>query len=177
MAPDNKRTKALKQSRHILKPLIITRRFHFHRRDQAPGSRISARTWRLASKCNFGAYLDQALRDRLVESAKGVEKPCYRCRKASHAQQNCGFQEATCHSCGTKGHISRVCKSSRGHNRYSRRSKWVDTHRQQPQQTGEDRGPLSCRAETLTSISSHTGTRRKGHNHGDRHRGIRIPDL
>ena len=127
MAPDNTKDKSFETIKAHLKPLIITRRFHFHRRDQAPGSRISARTWRLGSKCNFGAYLDQALRDRLVENAKGVGKPCYRCRKASHAQQNCGFQEATCHSCSTKGHISRVCKSSRGHNCYSRRSKWVDT--------------------------------------------------
>ena len=51
------------------KPLIIVERFHFHKRDQAPGETIAeyvAELRRLAAKCAFGAYLDEALRDRLV---------------------------------------------------------------------------------------------------------------
>ena len=51
------------------KPLIIAERFHFHRRNQAPGESIAeyvAKLWRLASKCDFRAYLEEALRNRLV---------------------------------------------------------------------------------------------------------------
>ena len=51
------------------KPLVIAERFHFHRREQAPGKSISnyvTELRRLATHCNFGGYLDQVLRDRLV---------------------------------------------------------------------------------------------------------------
>ena len=51
------------------KPLVIVERFHFHRRDQAPGESISnyvAELRRLATHCDFEEYLEQALRDRLV---------------------------------------------------------------------------------------------------------------
>ena len=51
------------------KPLVIAKRFHFHRRDQAPGETIRnyvAELRRLATHCDFGEYLEQALRDRLV---------------------------------------------------------------------------------------------------------------
>ena len=51
------------------KPLIITERFHFHRRSQASGESIAeymAELRQLASKCNFGAYLEKALSDRLI---------------------------------------------------------------------------------------------------------------
>ena len=52
------------------KPLIITKRFLFHRRDQKPGESIAeylAELRRLASGCAFqGEQLTEALRDRLV---------------------------------------------------------------------------------------------------------------
>ena len=51
------------------KPLIIAERFHFHRRNQGSGESIAtyvAELRRLASKCEFKAYLEEALRDRLV---------------------------------------------------------------------------------------------------------------
>ena len=51
------------------KPLVIAERFHFHRWDQAPGKSISnyvTELRRLATHCDFGGYLEQALRDRLV---------------------------------------------------------------------------------------------------------------
>ena len=50
-------------------PLIIAKRFHFHRRDQGPEESIAqylAELRRLVSRCKFEAYLDEALRDRLV---------------------------------------------------------------------------------------------------------------
>ena len=50
-------------------PLVIAERFHFHRRSQAVGESISeymAELRRLTTHCKFGAFLDKALRDRLV---------------------------------------------------------------------------------------------------------------
>ena len=51
------------------KPLIITERFYFHQRKQATGESITdyvAKLQRLSAHCEFGDYLDQALRDCLV---------------------------------------------------------------------------------------------------------------
>ena len=44
-------------------PLVIAERFHFHRRDHAPGKSISnylAELRRLATHCDFGEYPEQA---------------------------------------------------------------------------------------------------------------------
>ena len=51
------------------KPLIIAERFRFHQRNQGENESISqymAELRRLADRCEFGAYLQEALRDRLV---------------------------------------------------------------------------------------------------------------
>ena len=52
------------------KPPIVAQTLNFHHRDQAQGESVAeylvAELRHLASKCNFGAYLDEALRDRLV---------------------------------------------------------------------------------------------------------------
>ena len=51
------------------KPLITAERFHFHRRDQLPTETVAeyvAQLRRLSVNCEFGAHLDDALRDRLV---------------------------------------------------------------------------------------------------------------
>ena len=51
------------------KHIVIAERFHFHRRAQAGGESISeylAELRRLSTHCEFGAYLKEALRDRLV---------------------------------------------------------------------------------------------------------------
>ena len=51
------------------KPLVITERFHFHRRNEVSSESISeyvAELRQLATHCEFGNYLEQALRDRLV---------------------------------------------------------------------------------------------------------------
>ena len=48
------------------KPLVIAKRFHFHSRNQASGESISeyvAELRQLATHCEFGNYLEQALRD------------------------------------------------------------------------------------------------------------------
>jgi len=48
---------------------VVEERFHFHRRSQAVGENIAeyvAELRRLSTDCQFGAYLEEALRDRLV---------------------------------------------------------------------------------------------------------------
>ena len=74
-APENPKDKsyadivAKLKSHYEPEPLIIAQRFHFHRRNQGPEESIAdyvAELRRLASRCKFDAYLDEALRDRLV---------------------------------------------------------------------------------------------------------------
>ena len=51
------------------KPLIIAERFYFHSRNRAPTETIAqymAELRKLATHCEFGAYLNDALRDRLL---------------------------------------------------------------------------------------------------------------
>ena len=51
------------------KPPVIAERFSFHKRDQLPGEPIKdfvIELRRLARTCNFGGFLEEALRDRLV---------------------------------------------------------------------------------------------------------------
>ena len=50
-------------------PIIIAERFHFYQRSQEPNETIAtylANLRRLASRCEFGDFLAEALRDRLV---------------------------------------------------------------------------------------------------------------
>ena len=50
-------------------PLIIAERFKFYRRDQKPQDSVSDYVLtlkELAATCDFGEFLEQALRDRLV---------------------------------------------------------------------------------------------------------------
>ena len=61
------------------KPVIIAEWFHFHRRSQAVGESIAdylAELRRLTVYCEFGAFLEQALRDRLVCGihSEGIQK-------------------------------------------------------------------------------------------------------
>jgi len=51
------------------KPLVIAERFEFHRRVQKENETVAgymAELRTLADKCEFGTYLSEALRDRLV---------------------------------------------------------------------------------------------------------------
>ena len=51
------------------RPLIIAERFKFHRRSQGENESVAqyvAELHKLSEKCDFGEYLEQALRDRLV---------------------------------------------------------------------------------------------------------------
>ena len=75
VSPDKPKDKTFRQLAEVLrrhfdpKPLVIMERFHFHRREQTSGESINdymAELRRLATHCDFGDYLEQALRDRLV---------------------------------------------------------------------------------------------------------------
>ena len=75
LAPDKPQQKSLAVLFETLrkhfepKPVIIAERFRFHRRDQASGESIVeylAELRRLATHCQFGEYLEEALRDRFV---------------------------------------------------------------------------------------------------------------
>ena len=75
LAPTNPKEKSFDALVEVLKrhfepkPLVIAERFTFHRRNQLPNESILeyvAELRRLAVHCEFAAYLDQALRDRLV---------------------------------------------------------------------------------------------------------------
>ena len=51
------------------KPIIIAERFRFYKRNQKPGEKMAtylAELRRLAATCEFGAFLEEALRDRFV---------------------------------------------------------------------------------------------------------------
>lgn len=53
--------------------IVIAERFHFHRRNQRKDESVSdyvAELRRLSTTCEFGGFLDQALRDRLVGGLK-----------------------------------------------------------------------------------------------------------
>ena len=50
-------------------PVVIAERFQFHKRNQSPGETINdfmIELRKLARSCDFGDFLDQALRDRFV---------------------------------------------------------------------------------------------------------------
>ena len=75
LAPTSPKDKSFDEIVKVLKahfepkPVVIAERFHFHRRDQAPAETVAvyvAELRRLATTCDFGDYLDQALRDRFV---------------------------------------------------------------------------------------------------------------
>ena len=75
LAPAKPSSKTFTELKEVLqrhfdpKPLVIAERFYFHSRSQAAGESIAeyvAELRRLATDCEFGEYLEQALRDRLV---------------------------------------------------------------------------------------------------------------
>ena len=75
LAPEKPSTKTFAELKAALqchfdpKSLVITERFYFHRRCQQSGESIAeyiTKLRRLATNCEFGEYLEQTLRDRLV---------------------------------------------------------------------------------------------------------------
>ena len=86
LAPQKPKDKTFAELSDVLqkhfepKPVVIVQRFHFYRRNQAPGESVAdymAELRRLATHCKFEGegHLDEALRDRLVcgLSSEGVQ--------------------------------------------------------------------------------------------------------
>ena len=81
LAPDRPKDKSFEALKEILtahyspKPILIAERFKFHRRNQLESESIAqfvVELKRLALKCEFGVFLEEALRDRLVCGLKNV---------------------------------------------------------------------------------------------------------
>ena len=122
------------------KPLVIMERFHFHRQEQVEEESINecmAELCRLTTHSKFGAFLDKALRDRLVcglrnegiqkkllteadltlvraiELAEGMKKA------EKNAKSLKGMESAiksitpakACHRCGQSSHKSKTTNS------------------------------------------------------------------
>jgi len=75
LSPEKPSAKTLAELTAVLKKhfapkrVVVAERFRFYRREQAVGESVAdyeAELRRLATHCDFGEYLDQALRDRLV---------------------------------------------------------------------------------------------------------------
>ena len=174
LAPSRPQEKKFSEVTEVLirhfepKLIVIAERFSFYRRSQLVGESVAdfvAELRRLARNCQFGDFLDEALRDRLVcglqneaiqrrllteakltfagalELAKaqeaaelqakqfkdpdiGVHKlsrtrlsekdtreQCTHCGRRNHPPDQCRLKDCTCHKCGEKGHIARVCKN------------------------------------------------------------------
>ena len=122
------------------KPVIIAERFHFHRRSQAVGESINeyvAELRRLTTHCQFGGFLDEALRDRLVcglrneaiqkkllteadltliravELSVGMEaaeKNAKSLKGTENAVNRVAPQRKPCYRCGRSSHDQKDCK-------------------------------------------------------------------
>ena len=68
--------KELLVSDYSPKPILIAERFKFHRRNQHESETVAqfvVELKRLALKSEFGTFLEEALRDRLVRGLKSVQ--------------------------------------------------------------------------------------------------------
>ena len=124
------------------KPVVIAERFHFHRRSQGSEESVVqflAALRRLATHCKFGAYLDEALRDRLVcglrsettqrrllsEADLTLQKAVDLAQSMEAADKNtkslkttdpplhqisAGAPDKLCHRCGRSKHPPNTCK-------------------------------------------------------------------
>jgi hypothetical protein len=62
-----------------------------------------------------------------VTQQKCPEKPktpCYRCGAESHNSSECRFKNENCRKCGKRGHIQRVCRSSRADPKIKRKQNY-----------------------------------------------------
>ncbi|XP_061878364.1 uncharacterized protein K02A2.6-like [Entelurus aequoreus] len=172
IAPEKPGTKTydevvtLLQAHFSPKPIVIAERYRFHKRDQGEGETITQYVTdlkKLSEHCEFGAYLQDALRDRLVcglnsesikkrlltekdltyqravELAVSIEtvaresqqlsssqkvnavslslppgRKCTRCGRVNHKMEECFYKDQSCHNCGKRGHIARMCREDKG---------------------------------------------------------------
>ena len=202
------------------KPIIVAERFYFHQRSQGPTETIAeyiAELRRLAKSCEYGEFLEESLRDRLVcgvrshaiqkrllsesnlklahaiqisqsmeaadangkklhgdeavqvhrafqrhggrTAAKSAEKVCYRCGGTDHQASLCRFREVECNKCHKKGHLARVCRSSRPANGPTParvKAQRFSHHPHRSQQSGNTQPTHTIRESTVESDSEDT---------------------
>ena len=119
------------------KPLVIAERFHFHKRNQAVGESIAeymAELRKLSTHCEFGTYLNEALRDRLVcgirevdtqrkllavvdltlkkamEMAQGAEAAMKNSRSLKEGETRVNLVNKVCRHCGKTSHQEKDCR-------------------------------------------------------------------
>ena len=82
LAPELPKDKSFDELKELLvshyspEPILIAERFKFHRRNQHESETVAqlvVELKRLALKCEFGTFLEEALRDRLVCGLKSVQ--------------------------------------------------------------------------------------------------------
>ena len=111
---------AARKKHYEPKPVIIAERFHFHRRSQAVGESINeyvAELRRLTTHCQFGGFLDEALRDRLV---CGLRNEAIQKKLLTEAdltliravELSVGMEAAEKNAKSLKGTDGKCCKSS-----------------------------------------------------------------
>ena len=149
LAPEKPSTKTMAQLSTALrqyfepKKLVIAERFHFHKRSQAVGETLTeyvAELRRLSTDCEFGAYLNEALRDRFVcglksesiqrkllsesaltfaralEIARGMEAAEKNTQQLKGNEAVLQFVTRTkkevpeCYRCGSRSHLSPDCR-------------------------------------------------------------------
>ena len=148
LAPDSPKDKSLDDLTEVLKahfepkPLVIAERFNFYRRNQRSEESILdfvADLRRLTVKCEFGAFLDQALRDRFVcglksenmqkhllakdhikltfskavETAQGMEAAASKAKEFKEpppAVFQVTPRQKPCHRCGRSNHDEQACR-------------------------------------------------------------------
>jgi len=71
----------------------------------------------------------QAIQSHPPHPRSGVKpaqrKPCTHCGRTNHLPSQCYFKEAVCRRCQKKGHIGKICRSSRPSDAQSPSNKWV----------------------------------------------------
>ena len=109
LSPEKPATKSLKTLVNTLKKyykpkkIIMAEHFHFHWHQQEPGESVAAfeaKLQTLASQCEFGEWLNDALRDRLV---CGLKNEAYTMHKWLLAEPDLTHSEAL-----TKAHVGHV---------------------------------------------------------------------
>ena len=82
LAPEIQKDKSFDELKELLvshyspKPILIAERYKFHRRNQHESETVAqfvVELKRLALKCEFGTFLEEALRDRLLCGLKSVQ--------------------------------------------------------------------------------------------------------
>ncbi|XP_045107748.1 uncharacterized protein LOC123502648 [Portunus trituberculatus] len=96
---------------------ISMERFRFNNLSQQANQRVIefvSALRRQATKCSFGGFLDEALRDRFVSSTQSAAQAvCYCCGEVGHIRPACKHKNETCEGCGKRGHLRLVCRTTR----------------------------------------------------------------